>query len=211
VSSLLALLAILGALAIGAISPGPSFVLVVRTSIAQSRRDGLAAALGMGAGGVVFAALALLGLQALLMQAAWLYLALKVAGGAYLIYLGIRLWRGAGAPLTVGVDNSGIEAVPGRSFLMGLITQLSNPKTAVVYASIFAALLPAQPPFWLILLLPPLAFLVEAGWYSVVALLFSSPRSRSAYLWSKRWIDRAAGAVLCALGVRLILEGTRPA
>ena len=210
-SSLVALLAILGALAIGAISPGPSFVLVVRTSIAQSRRDGLAAALGMGAGGVVFAALALLGLQALLMQAAWLYLALKSAGGAYLIYLAIKLWRAAGEPIAVGVDSNAIEAKPGRSFLMGLMTQLSNPKTAVVYASIFAALLPARPPLWLVLALPPLVFAVEAGWYAAVALLFSSSRPRSVYLRSKHWIDRTAGAVLGALGVRLILEGARPA
>lgn len=210
-SSLVALLAILGTLAVGAISPGPSFVLVVRTSIAQSRRHGLAAALGMGAGGVVFAALALLGLQALLMQAAWLYLALKIAGGAYLIFLAIKLWRAAGEPIAVGVNNNAAEVRPGRSFLMGLMTQLSNPKTAVVYASIFAALLPAQPPLWLVLALPPLVFAVEAGWYAAVALLFSSPRPRSVYLRSKRWIDRTAGAVLGALGVRLMLEGARPA
>jgi threonine/homoserine/homoserine lactone efflux protein len=211
VSSLVALLAILGALAIGAISPGPSLILVVRTSVAQSRRDGLASAFGMGAGGVVFAALALLGLQALLTQAAWLYLALKVAGGAYLIYLAIRMWRAAGEPIAFGVDSNAIKAKPCRSFLIGLMTQLSNPKTAVVYASIFAALLPAQAPLWLLLVLPPLVFALETGWYAAVALLVSSPRPRSVYLGSKRWIDRTAGAVLGALGGRLILEGTRTA
>ena len=61
----LALLSILGTLAIGAMSPGPSFVVVVRASAGVSRRDGLAAALGMGCGGLVFAGLALAGLQAL--------------------------------------------------------------------------------------------------------------------------------------------------
>ena len=68
--SFYALSAILGALLIGAISPGPSFVLVARISIARSRRDGLAAALAMGVGGVILGSLALLGLRALLMQAA---------------------------------------------------------------------------------------------------------------------------------------------
>ena len=90
-----ALLSILGTTAVGTISPGPSFVLVVRASAALSRRDGLASALGMGCGGLVFALLALAGLQALLMQVSWLYLVLKVAGGAYLFYLGFRIWRGA--------------------------------------------------------------------------------------------------------------------
>ncbi len=61
-----ALLSILGALLVGAANPGPSFVLVARTAIAVSRPAGLAAALGMGVGGVLFSALALLGLHALL-------------------------------------------------------------------------------------------------------------------------------------------------
>src|SRR6266545_1488672 len=95
----IALLTILGTLAVGAMSPGPSFVVVVRASAALSRRAGLAAALGMGCGGLVFAGLALAGLQALLMQVSWLYLILKVAGGGYLVYLGIRIWRGAKTPL----------------------------------------------------------------------------------------------------------------
>ena len=74
----------------------------------------------------------------------------------------------------------------------------------------FAALLPAQPPLWMCLALPPLILLVEAGWYVVVALAFSSTRPRAAYLRSKRWIDRLAGSVLGVLGVRLIVDAGRP-
>jgi threonine/homoserine/homoserine lactone efflux protein len=205
------LLAILGTLAIGAMSPGPSFVLVVRTAVAQSRRDGLATALGMGVGGVIFAGLALAGLQTLLARAAWLYVGLKIAGGLYLIYLGVMLWRAARQPLAMGTAGEAASGRLGKSFLLGLGTQISNPKTAVVYGSIFAALLPAQPAAWLILALPPLVFAVEAGWYIIVALLFSSTRPRDVYLRSKRWIDRLAGAVLGALGLRLIVEAARPA
>src|SRR5690242_5987930 len=83
--ALIAFLSILAALAVGAISPGPSFVFVVRTSLAQSRRDGIAAALGMGVGGVIFAALALLGLQGVLTKIVWLYAAPRLAGGFYLL------------------------------------------------------------------------------------------------------------------------------
>jgi threonine/homoserine/homoserine lactone efflux protein len=210
VQSFFVLCAILGALLIGAISPGPSFVLVVRISIARSRRDGLAAALAMGVGGVILGGLALVGLRALLLQAGWLYLALKVVGGLYLIYLGIRLWRGAREPIAIG-DGERARAQPARSFAIALATQLSNPKAAVIYGSIFAALLPAQPPLWMCLALPPLILLVEAGWYAVVAVAFSSARPRAAYLRSKRWIDRLAGSVLGALGVRLIMDAGRPA
>src|SRR5882762_4266922 len=95
------LFGILGTLLIGAMSPGPSFVLVARTSIALSRRDGLAAALGMGLGSIAFASLVLLGLQALLARIAWLDTGLKLVGGAYLIYLAFRLWRSASDALAV--------------------------------------------------------------------------------------------------------------
>ncbi|MCW2243374.1 LysE family translocator [Azospirillum canadense] len=204
-----ALLSILGALAIGAMSPGPSFVLVARTSIAVSRRAGLAAALGMGVGGVAFAALALLGLHALLTQVGWLYLGLKVAGGLYLIHLAVRIWRSAGEPIHVAegpVDATGAT----RAFWFALATQLSNPKTAIVYGSIFAALLPAAPPAWVLLTLPPAVFLIEAGWYAIVAVAFSAGRPRAAYLRSKGWIDRIAASVIGALGLRLAFEAARP-
>lgn len=200
------LASILGALLIGAMSPGPSFVLVSRIAIAGSRRDGLAAALGMGLGGAAFGTLALLGLSALLSQVEWLFLALKLLGGAYLVYLGIRIWRGASAPLVVAATEQGATTSALRSFSVAAATQLSNPKTAVVYASIFAALLPAAPPTWMLVSLPPLIFLVEAVWYAVVALAFSASGPRTAYGKAKVWIDRAAGAVMGALGVRLIVE-----
>jgi threonine/homoserine/homoserine lactone efflux protein len=158
--SVFTLAAILGALLIGAISPGPSFVLVARISIARSRRDGLAAALAMGVGGVILGGLALLGLRTLLRQAGWLYLGLEAAGGLYLLYLGIRLWRSASEAIAVEGAGERAAAQPRRSFAIALATQLSNPKAAVIYGSIFAALLPAQPPLWMCLALPPLILLV---------------------------------------------------
>jgi threonine/homoserine/homoserine lactone efflux protein len=54
--------------------------------------------------------------------------------------------------------------------------------------------------------LPPLIFVQESAWYALVALAFSASRPRAIYLRAKTWIDRAAGAVIGLLGVRLILE-----
>jgi threonine/homoserine/homoserine lactone efflux protein len=210
-SLLASLLVILGAVALGVISPGPSFVLVARTAIAVSRRAGLAAALGMGVGGVVFAGLALLGLQAVLGSVSGLHAGLQAAGGLYLAYLGWRIWRGASQPLVMAQapEESGHPAGLWRAFMLGLVTQLSNPKTAVVYGSIFAALLPADPPVWLIAALLPLLFTLQTGWYVAVALVLSLPRPRTAYLRSKTRIDRLAGAVLGVLGARLVWEAAR--
>lgn len=202
----LALPAILGAVLLGAISPGPSFLLVARIALATSRRDGLAAALGMGVGAVLFGALALFGLHAILGEVPWLRLGIEVAGGLYLLWLAVSLWRGAGRPLAVTGD-ARRAAGPARAFALGLATQISNPKTAVVYGGIFAALLPADPPFWLLASLPPAILAIEAGWYAIVAMAFSSGRPRAAYLRSKSWLDRAAGSVMGALGARLVVEG----
>lgn len=198
--------AILGAVLIGAISPGPSFVMVLRTSIALSRGDGFAAALGMGLGGALFGAAALLGLTALFAQVEWLYMVVKLAGGAYLVYLAIRIWRGARAPVAIPPTAAFKSNSLRRSFSMALMTQLSNPKTAVAYASVFAALLPPQVPGWMVLILPPLIFVIETSWYAVVGFVFSSGRPRSVYMRAKAWIDRVTAFVIGGLGLRLIYE-----
>nr|WP_222857910.1 LysE family translocator [Rhizobium cauense] len=187
-------------------SPGPSFVLVSRISMSRSRLDGLAAALGMGIGGVAFSMLALAGLTALLSQFEWLYVALKVAGGIYLVYIALMIWRGASKPIQVGDAGTDNRALL-RSFATALFTQISNPKTIVVYASIFAALLPKTVPLGLFLAVPVGVFLVEAGWYAVVALAFSARHPRRLYLAAKAWIDRLAGTVMAGLGVQLVTSG----
>jgi threonine/homoserine/homoserine lactone efflux protein len=204
----MSVLAIMAAILIGAISPGPSFLLVARISLSQSRGHGLASALGMGVGGMILATLAVVGLQAIFMQVEWLYLGFKIGGGAYLVYLGFRLWRGAKEPLMAG-DQMVAQGGLLRTFLLALGTQLSNPKTVIFYSSVFAALLPARPSLLVIMILPFILFLIEGGWYSAVALAFSTARPRAVYLSFKAWIDRTAGAVMAALGLRLIFGGTK--
>jgi len=200
------LASILGALLIGAISPGPSFVFVARTSMAYSRVDGLFAAFGMGIGAVIFSTAVLFGLQAVLDSVPWLYFTLKLVGGLYLVYLAAYIWRGAKEPIVIPDIENRIRRSVTKSFLLGLSTQLSNPKTAIVYGSIFAALLPHNLPPSATLTLPFLVFLVEAGWYCIVALALSSESSRAAYLQSKIHIDRVAGGVIGLLGIKLFAE-----
>ena len=207
---LLAVFGILAAITVGAISPGPSFVLVARVAVARSRREGPAAAAGMGAGGVILGGLALLGLQALLAQAGWLYAGLKVLGGLYLLYLGLMIWRGAAEPIRMAAG-AGPGAMDGRAgaFLLALTTQVSNPKAIAVYGSIFAAMLPDEVPLWALAALPPGLFVIEAGWYAIVACAFSAERPRSSYLRGKLWMDRLATTIMGVLGLRLLGEAVR--
>jgi threonine/homoserine/homoserine lactone efflux protein len=90
-----------------------------------------------------------------------------------------------------------------RSFVLGLSTQLSNPKTALTYASVFAAFLPAAPSPGFGFAVVACVLVLEAGWYTVVAVALSASRSRGAYLHCKTGLDRAAGGVMVALGLRL--------
>ena len=202
---LLSLGAVLGALALGVISPGPSFVMVAKEAVSVSRANGLAADFGMGLGGTLFALAALGGLQALLLAVPVLYSSLKVLGGLYLCYLGYRIYAGAKQPLATADDRGGNPARSVRTSLwLGLTTQLSNPKTAIVYASVFAAFLPNSLSVHLAATLVAIVFALETSWYSIVATLLSTAAPRRVYVGSKTFIDRAAGIVLLGLGLKLI-------
>lgn len=202
------ILAIAGALTLGAMSPGPSFVLVAKVAVTSSRKDALAAAIGMGTGGLILAVAAMAGLQALLAAVPVLYIVMKVAGGAYLMYLGWRIWRSARQPLLGDAKLDEGTRTLGRSFLLALTTQISNPKAAIVYGSVFAALLPGAIPWQAAAAICAIVFAIEAGWYAIVALALSSGRSRSAYSSYKAILDRIAGGVMAALGLKLVTSHT---
>ncbi|MBP2859248.1 LysE family translocator [Dickeya oryzae] len=194
------------ALTAGSASPGPSFVMVARTSASMGRLNGLLAALGMGFGGLIFAIASLLGLHGVLLAVPSLYLLLKVGGGLYLAYLGFRIWKGARTPLVAEIQRHDRSISLSPKFLvLGLTTQLSNPKTAIVYASVFAAFLPSDSSLAFKVVIALLVFLIEASWYALVAIVLSAPKPRNLYLRGKTWFDRVAGGVMIALGVKLVI------
>lgn len=204
-SELLSIVGIIAALSLGTMSPGPSFVVVARTTVAKSRANGVATAIGMGVGGVLFASAALLGLHSLLISVPMLYATLKIAGGLYLCYLGVRILLSARESIEI-VHENGTNKTDSltRSFVFGLTTQISNPKTAIVYASVFASFLPSGFSPLLAVTVLCSVFVIETGWYSIVAVMSSAPIPRRAYLKYKACIDRLAGLAMGALGIRLL-------
>jgi threonine/homoserine/homoserine lactone efflux protein len=171
--------------------------MVARTAAARSRLDGLAAAVGMGAGGLLFAIAVMAGLKSLLNTVPGLH------GGAYLVWIGVSTWRGASKPLDAGQNAAEGRSTMLRSFLLGLGTQISNPKTAIYYASVFAALLPEHATPFQLVAVPCVVFTVETTWYVIVAAALSSAGPRSVYLKWKAGLDRLAGAVMTGLGLKL--------
>jgi threonine/homoserine/homoserine lactone efflux protein len=199
---------ILLALLAGVLSPGPSFVMAARTAVARSRADGLALALGLALGATLIAAMCLAGLSAVLHAVPALYILLKVIGGLYLAWLAWQIWRSAPKPLDMtDLDQASegqIKVQCVASLRLGVITQISNPKAAVVYGSVFAALLPTEFPMMGSVLVAAGVFLMEFGWMSTVVLVLSLSAPRALYMRGKKIIDRAAAGVMGLLAVRLI-------
>ena len=207
--AILASVAVLWALA--AVSPGPNFVMTAQLAITRSRRDGLMAVAGIGLGTVIWGFAGCFGVQALFVAAPWLYAALKLAGAAYLIVMGLRLiWQSLGASSASDgpADASGRMTMPRRrsAFVLGLVTTVANPRSAVSVASIFATTMPAAPSPVLSLAVIAVMVAVSVAWYTIVALLFTLGGLAGAYRRGRRWIDGITGACFVAFGTRLAIE-----
>lgn len=204
VSDLIAVSAIGVAILFGAMSPGVSFLLVARTAMSSSRRVAFSVTAGMGFGAAVFAVIALAGLHTLLTLVPSLYTGLKIAGGCYLLWLALKMFR---RPSNRFNDSAGAEDVSvSKAFMTGVFTQISNPHTALVFASIFSAALSKniQPVMYIIL--PTMAFVIDMLWYAVVACLLSTDGPRQAYIKYRKFIDKLSGGVMAFLGIRLLLK-----
>ncbi|MDI6442613.1 LysE family translocator [Cronobacter dublinensis] len=203
-SDVIAVSAIGVAILFGAMSPGVSFLLVARMAMSSSRRVALSVAAGMGFGAAIFAAIALAGLHTLLTLVPSLYTGLKIAGGCYLLWLALKMFR---RPSNRFNDSAGTEDISVlKAFMTGVFTQISNPHTALVFASIFSAALSKniQPVMYIIL--PTMAFVIDVLWYAVVACLLSTDGPRQAYIKYRKLIDKLSGGVMAFLGIRLLLK-----
>jgi threonine/homoserine/homoserine lactone efflux protein len=186
----------------GAVSPGPSFLMVAKTAAGVSRRAGLLAALAMGVGVTVWAAAALLGVAVMFSRWPMLYLIARVLGAAFLIWIAIQIWRHARSPLPEGSD--GGYATGSRAFRAALWIQLSNPKVAIFFGSIFVAVLPPDLPLWAQVVILLIVFVDECLWYAAVALVLSGSHARNGYVRFKTAIERGTACFLGLIGLRLL-------
>ena len=187
-----------------AISPGPSFVVALRVAAAEGFRVAAALALGFGFGALLWAGAAMAGLALVFQLMPPLFIALKVVGAVFLIFLAVQMWRHAGDPMA----QPGTGAAPRSAWAavrFGFLTFASNPKPAVFFGAVFVNLVPAGTPLpWQAAILAAV-FLNETLWYLVVARVFSLPRPRAAYARAKAWIDRGFGTLLALLGLKIAL------
>lgn len=200
------LLAIAIVFMFGTISPGPSFILVAKTAVSKPLHEGIGVSLGLALGAVIFTLLAIFGLYALFETVPFLYGLFKLLGGVYLLYLAYKIWKYSGESLSMDVKLEKKSKSFPKAILFGFLTQISNPKTAIIIGSIFAALLPKEIPAYSELLLCLIAFFIDVIWYSMIVLLLSTKKSQKIYLKFKKYIDRVAGILLAALGIKLAFD-----
>lgn len=190
-----------------ALIPGPDFVAVVQATLSKSRAHGIMTVLGVAAGTVIWGAAGFIGIGALFIMVPWLYIILKVVGGGYLIYLGVGIFRrGLNPKMQASMLESRTNGTLLTAWVRGLTVNLSNPKTAIFVASIFATTLPPEPGLKLGLSVIALTTSISTSWYLIVALLFASPSVRGAYTRGAAFFDKVAGGVLVLFGSKLALD-----
>ena len=182
------------------ITPGANVLLVSQLAASGQRRSAFFAGLGVTAVAVTWALLALLGVNAVFAALPQLRLALQVAGGIYLCYVAMRLWRSGSA----GKGEPAALLAPAAAFRLGFLTNIMNPKSALFFGSVFASALPTAPGASLLAWTLVLVFANALVWHSFLAVAFSLPRVQAAYARQRRALNRMAGVILGALGLRLL-------
>jgi RhtB (resistance to homoserine/threonine) family protein len=202
--SVLAAIAVLWSAA--TLVPGPDFLVTTRVALTNSRRVGLRTVFGVACGTCVWGLAGFFGIHVLFLAAPWLYVALKLCGGAYLVWLGIRLLLESFTHGTADQSGARPRLSEARAFRLGLVTNIANPKAALFTASLFAATLPADPPVTLGFAAAALMTLIALSWYGVVTCVLTAPRAARAFGRLRRWIDRAAGLAFIGFGTMLAVE-----
>lgn len=203
------LLAFLAASALITIAPGPDNLMVLSVGISRGRTAGIGFGLGCALGCFTHTLWATLGIGAVVLASEATFTTLKMAGAAYLVYIGIMAWRYAGKMALVTLDQGGAEPL-GRHIRRGFIANVINPKVALF----FIAFLPqfvdqTRGAVWPQMLLLGALFAAQTvlifgslGWFSgsIGARLQRQPGLAV-------WLDRCAGALFIGLALHLAMAG----
>ncbi|GAA4921085.1 LysE family transporter [Streptomyces coeruleoprunus] len=183
------------------ISPGADFAMTVRNSYLYGRLTGLLAATGVAAGVLVHVTYTMLGVGLLIAANTALFTAIKLAGAAYLVYIGLRTFF-ARADLTVDLK-AGQGLSPWGALRTGFLTNVLNPKTTLFVVSTFTQVVGPDTALWQQAGYGLFMSFAHLAWFGLVALFFSHERLRTAMLRAQKVLNRVIGGTLVGLGVGL--------
>ncbi|KEC83918.1 MULTISPECIES: LysE family transporter [Acinetobacter] len=189
------------------LSPGPDVLLVAKSSASTTRANTLKIILGISAGVVVWVALTLLGFTVLLEQWPWIQQVLMLIGGLFLAKMGYAMLRGGIATLKQNTNLDGvIEQPPKNYFLLGLYTNLANPKIVIYFSSVFSLALSstagANLKPQLAVIIPIQTFLV----FSLLMMIMSIPKIKRVYQKSGSYIDIVSGSFFLLFAIFLWVD-----
>ncbi len=200
-----ALLTFLAAATLIILAPGPDTLLVTRNVFRRGRRGGLVTAAGTVTGLALWSMAAALGLSALLATSRIGYDIVRVAGGLYLVWLGIQSLRSRG---TVPTPQTEVAPTPmHRAYLSGVLSNLLNPKIGVFFVTFLPGFVPAGAPVGATAALLGALFVVETGlWLVVLVWLVGRGTGWLSKRAVRQWLDRVTGVVLIGFGIRVAAE-----
>ena len=202
------LLAFLGVSALVIVTPGQDTALTIRSTLLGGRRAGVLTALGVSTGQAVWTLAASAGITALLLASEPAFLAVKLAGAIYLVFLGgqmlVRAARRSRAPAIVR-QTDGLS--PAKAYRQGVVSNLGNPKMAVFFTSLLPQFAPESGPRFATFMALGLCFCaMTAAWLTAYAFAVARARTVFERPRIRRVVDGLTGAVLVALGLRLASE-----
>jgi len=186
---------------IALITPGPNVLVVSNLAANGSRRAAVCAALGVTVVAGIWSSLAVLGVGAIFAAHYYLRIAVQIAGGWYLLYVGVRFWLTGAAHS----EDAPIQLSSFAAFRLGFLTNFMNPRSVLFFSSVLATGLPAKPSALLLVLAVILVIFNAFVWHMTLALAFSHRRVQAAYARSRTVIGRIAGVSIGVFGVRLLI------
>ena len=192
------------------ITPGPDTALIIRNALRAGARSASLSAVGVGAGSAVWAAASVVGLAALLETSDVAFTVFKLAGAAYLFYLGLRTLAGTFRPTPDAAPDSPAAAPAVLSawaaFVQGVLNNLLNPKAGAIFATVMPQFIePGDSTSRLVLMVACYDAIVIA-WLCAYALVVSRARRSGAGARLRKGLERVTGTIMIGLGVRLALE-----
>ena len=186
------------------LTPGPDTIYILGRSIAQGREAGIASALGISLGSIFHTCAAALGLSAILATSAVAFGAIKLLGGAYLIFLGLKMFFGRSGQLSL--PSNFRRRTTWAAFQQGILTNVLNPKVALFFLAFLPQFIdPASRTKVLAFLFLGLTFVTTGTIWCFILAWFASAFSNRLRTNETvaRWLNRTAGALFVFLGMRL--------
>lgn len=189
---------------LGMISPGPDFFLVLKNSLSYNRKIALMTCLGVISAIAIHMSYCVAGIAVLITTTPWLYNALRYAGAAYLLWIGVKaLLAKSNGIAYVSKQAQELNVTAKAAFMQGLLCNLLNPKATLFFLAIFTQLLNASSTMVDKLVVAFIIWLEAAIWWPMVVFVFQTQIVQRRYFKLQVIIDKLLGVILIVLGVKV--------